>query len=727
MRPRLGRSNSLRSNAQGSRKCDNATGVSWSAGCTFFNEADRRFISFSWLCIADAVCGADLNPDPPGGSAKQKEIDKYLSVQAAEPVTVSDVRKSAPQAPTPMRFPLSDDEYTANPLQCAGPMFDIDSKNQAVQTSDYADLTSVCADNGGKFPNMGFDCSGSGGKMASNYTKYDANLNKYHRPPGNVVAPIIFKQICNIFCYCPTDDISDFANDWSNVWLDGSPWAETIDGQKVLESMPNGMPYGAGRNNQYELPDMQADVAAGSNFTNVDEINMNATASCNVTAGYCNGDPTLSCKSDTDCIDVGFSGGLPSGNGTCDTSTGYCTNDGAWSCEVDLDCSWDTSSFTNSTMTGNGTCDTNTATCSNDDTLYCEVDADCSWDTSSFTNSTMTGNGTCNMNTATCSNDDTLYCEVDSDCSWGTSVFTSGNFTGNGTCDMSSGYCTNDNTWFCEVDADCSSSDTISCQTDAECSSDGSYYCAVEIGACVDNETMFSNGTTTGNGTCDTNTGYCSNDSTLFCEMDSDCAGYDAVSCQTDADCSTDGSFYCEVDIGVCLDNGTIFSNGNLTGNGTCDTTTRRCSNDGFIDCETDLDCAFDWSSLCTTDADCSNDGTVTCDVLSGECVSDLGNSTLFTTGGNSTSDCELFPEDCGINEGSGFGGGDGADNSTGTTVTVTNGVVEVPASDADGDGTTGTPTTTPKRRKREHVRRKPAAPAPGPAPKALHRRRKLV
>lgn len=302
---------------------------------------------------------------------------------------------------TPWQFPDSHADTDFNSIECAGPMFDIDAKNQAVQTGDYADLTSVCAANNGKFPNMGFDCSGPGGSLASNATKYDPNLAKYHRPPGNVVQPIIFSQLCNIMCSCPQseDTISDFANDWWNIWSDGNRTAVTNDGQTVLEYMPNGMPYGAGRSYQYELPAMQADVAAGPNVTNVDLINLNSTVndmgstlndtsgSCDATTGACEGDY---CVADDDCSE--------DGSLYCDLSTSSCISD------------W--------TLSGNGTQNTN-------EIYYCEADTDCSFD-GSVTCDKTTGEciirGT-SINNGTSNGNDNPTCGADEDCSSDGSAF----------------------------------------------------------------------------------------------------------------------------------------------------------------------------------------------------------------------------------------------------------------------------------------------------------------
>ena len=397
---------------------------------------------------------------------------------------------------TVWQFPVSEADAKYNPIECAGPMFDIDSRNQAVQTSDYADLTSVCAANNGKFPNMGFDCSGPGGSLASNVAKYDENLAKYHRPPGGNVQPLIFSQLCNIMCSCPqsADTISDYASDWYNIWSDGKRTAVTVNGQTVLEYMPNGMPYGAGRTYQYELPAMQADVAAGPNVTNVDLINMNSTTSdisgmnsttsdisgfCDPNTGACEGDP---CQRDDDCS---INGSL-----YCDTSIGSCVSNGTLS--------------GNDTLSGNGTlyCDPNTGACEGDS---CQTDKDCSQDGHLYCDRSMGScvtNGTLSGSGITFSND-TYYCETDTDCSEDGSV----------TCDTASGQCIINGASI--SNGTVYGNETSHCKMDEDCSTDGSAFCDTATGVCAYstgnagdffnstdfNSTFFSNSTGNNSGT----------------------------------------------------------------------------------------------------------------------------------------------------------------------------------------------------------------------------------
>ena len=188
----------------------------------------------------------------------------------------SDVKKAAIAAGITTPTPWKSDVGGDNNLTCVGPMFNIDDINQALQTTDYADLRSLCAWNGGTFPNMGYVCSAGGnsnGSVAQKSPdhKSDPNLLKYHRPTGNVVQPVIFDQLCASLCFCDDEPMSPEALQWDDIYYDGTPFTEGPDGETKLEKMTNGMPWGAGLNLQYETAAMQAGVAAGPNNTNVED------------------------------------------------------------------------------------------------------------------------------------------------------------------------------------------------------------------------------------------------------------------------------------------------------------------------------------------------------------------------------------------------------------------------------------------------------------------------
>ena len=187
----------------------------------------------------------------------------------------SDVKKAAIAAGITTPTPWKSDAGGDNNLTCVGPMFNIDDINQALQTTDYADLRSLCAWNGGAFPNMGYVCSAGGnsnGAVAQKSPdhKPDPNLLKYHRPKGNVVQPVIFDQLCDSLCFCD-EPVSSEAQQWDDIYYDGTPFTEGPDGETKLEKMTNGVPWGAGLNLQYETAAMQAGVAAGPNNTNVED------------------------------------------------------------------------------------------------------------------------------------------------------------------------------------------------------------------------------------------------------------------------------------------------------------------------------------------------------------------------------------------------------------------------------------------------------------------------
>ena len=169
-------------------------------------------------------------------------------------------------------------------------MLDIANINMALQTSDYADLQSVCAANGGAFPTMGYDCSGPDGSVKYDKKSADPNLSQYHRPEGNEVQPIILEQICNSFCFCPDANMSSHAQAWQGIWYDGSRLAAPPDDENAtaLEYFPNGMEYGAGLKYQKPLGLMRVGLDAGPNITNIEQMYLdsiqNFTISSNTTS-----------------------------------------------------------------------------------------------------------------------------------------------------------------------------------------------------------------------------------------------------------------------------------------------------------------------------------------------------------------------------------------------------------------------------------------------------------
>ena len=221
----------------------------------------------------------------------------------------SDVKKAAIAAGITTPTPWKSDAGDTNNLTCVGPMFNIDEINQALQTTDYADLRSLCAWNGGTFPNMGYVCSaGDSNAMVAQRSpdhKPDPNLLKYHRPKGNVVQPIIFDQLCASLCFCNDEPMSSEAKQWADIYYDGTPFTEGPSGNTELEKMTNGMPWGAGLNLQYETAAMQAGVAAGPNNTNVeDEWLQEEQNSTTTTTGDYPSDDCLNNANTTDAIEA---------------------------------------------------------------------------------------------------------------------------------------------------------------------------------------------------------------------------------------------------------------------------------------------------------------------------------------------------------------------------------------------------------------------------------------